>query len=255
MRSKTKAAAAVSALLLASTAASAQFTDNTVKIGVLTDLSGLYADLSGPGVVWAAKKAVEDFKGEARGMKVEVVSADHQNKPDIGANIARKWFDVEQVDVIVDLVTSSVALAVSGVAKEKNKVALVSTAASSDLTGKSCNANTIHWTYDTTALANGTGKALVKAGGDSWFFLTADYAFGHALERDVSAVVTGSGGKVLGAIRHPFPGTDFSSFLLQAQASRPRSSGWRTPAAIPSTRSRRRPNSASRRAARSSRGC
>jgi branched-chain amino acid transport system substrate-binding protein len=225
MRMKSKSAARkavglLSGLLLGTTAASAQFTDNTIKVGVLTDLSGLYADLSGPGVVWAAKKAVEDFKGDARGLKVEVVSADHQNKPDIGASIARKWFDVEQVDVIVDLVTSSVALSVSAVAKEKNKVALVSTAASADLTGKACTPNTIHWTYDTIALANGTGKAVVKAGGDSWFFITADYAFGHALERDVSAVVTASGGKVVGAVRHPFPGTDFGSFLLQAQASK-----------------------------------
>ena len=214
------AAAGLSALLLGTTVASAQFTDNTIKIGVLTDLSGLYADLSGPGVVWAAKKAVEDFNGAARGLKVEVVSADHQNKPDVGANIARQWFDVDKVDVIVDLVTSSVALAVSAVAKEKNKVALVSTAASADLTGKSCTPNTIHWTYDTVALANGTGKAVVKAGGDTWFFITADYAFGHALERDVTSVVTASGGKVLGAVRHPFPGTDFGSFLLQAQASK-----------------------------------
>ena len=193
---------------------------DTVKIGVLTDLSGTYSDLSGAGSVWAAKKAVEDYLAAKPGAKIEVIQADHQNKPDIAANTARQWFDTDGVDVIVDLVTSSTALAVVNIAKEKNKVALVSGAGSSALTGKSCTANSIHWTYDTFALANGTGQAVVKTGGDSWFFLTADYAFGAALEADTSAVVTKNGGKVLGTAKHPFPTQDFSSFLLQAQASK-----------------------------------
>jgi branched-chain amino acid transport system substrate-binding protein len=201
-------------------AAQAQYTDGVIKIGVMNDMSGLYANVSGPGAVAAAKMAVEDFGAAKKGMKVEIVSADHQNKPDIGSNIARTWFDVDKVDVIVDVPTSSVALAVTQVAKDKNKVFIGSGPASSDLTGKACNANFVHWTYDTWALANGTGKAIVKTGGDTWFFLTADYAFGHALERDTANVVKANGGKVLGAVRTPFPGTDFSSFLLQAQASK-----------------------------------
>ena len=164
--------------------------------------------------------AVEDFGAAAKGMKVEIVGADHQNKPDVGSNIVRTWIDVDKVDVIVDVPTSSVALAVNEIVRDKNKVFLVSGAAASDLTGTACTPNTIHWTYDTWALANGTGKAIVKTGGDTWFFLTADYAFGHALERDTAAVVEKNGGKVLGKVRHPFPGTDFSSFLLQAQASK-----------------------------------
>jgi branched-chain amino acid transport system substrate-binding protein len=164
--------------------------------------------------------AVEDFGAAAKGMKVEVVGADHQNKPDVGSNVVRTWIDVDKVDVIVDVPTSSVALAVNQIVKDKNKVFLVSGAAASDLTGKACTPNTIHWTYDTWALANGTGNAIVKTGGDSWFFLTADYAFGHALERDTAAVVEKNGGKVVGKVRHPFPGQDFSSFLLQAQTSK-----------------------------------
>src|SRR5438128_6452002 len=200
--------------------AQAQYTDGAVKIGVMNDMSGLYADLTGPGSVVAARLAVEDFGAAAKGLKVEIVGADHQNKPDVGSNIVRTWIDVDKVDVIVDVPTSSVALAVSEIVKDKNKVFLVSGAAASDLTGPKCTPNTIHWTYDTWALANGTGKAIVKTGGDTWFFLTADYAFGHALERDTAAVVEKSGGKVLGKVRHPFPGTDFSSFLLQAQASK-----------------------------------
>ncbi len=187
---------------LASSAA-AQMTDNVVKIGVLNDQSGLYADLSGQGSVLAAKLAVEDFGGKVDGTPIEVIFADHQNKPDVGSNIARQWFDVDKVDVIVDVPTSSVALAINEVTKSKNKVFLVSGAAASDLTGKACSPNTVHWTYDTWALANGTGKAVVKAGGDTWFFLTADYAFGQALERDVTAVVKANGGKVLGSVRHP----------------------------------------------------
>ena len=194
--------------------------DDTIKIGVLTDLSGTYSDLAGAGSVWAAKQAVADYLKDHPGAKIEVVQADHQNKADIAANTARQWFDTDGVDVIVDLVTSSTALAVVNIAKEKNKVALVSGAGSSDLTGKSCTPNSIHWAYDTYALATGTGSAVVKTGGDSWFFLTADYAFGQALERDTSAVVLKSGGKVLGSVKHPFPAQDFSSFLLQAQSSK-----------------------------------
>jgi branched-chain amino acid transport system substrate-binding protein len=219
MRFKTLALAAVTAL--AATAANAQYSDGTIKIGVMNDQSGTYADLSGQGSVWAARKAIEDYCKTAKCHdKIEVVFADHQNKPDIGSNTVRQWFDVDKVDVVVDVPTSSVALAVNNITKEKNKVFLVSGAAASDLTGKACTPNTVHWTYDTWALANGTGNAIVKTGGDSWFFLTADYAFGHALERDTGAVVEKSGGKVVGKVRHPFPGQDFSSFLLQAQTSK-----------------------------------
>jgi branched-chain amino acid transport system substrate-binding protein len=198
----------------------AQAEDVTVKIGVLTDMSSLYADATGPGSVAAAKMAVDDFNPAAHGLKVEVVSADHQNKPDVGSNIARQWFDVDHVDVIVDVPNSGVALAVSDVTREKNKVFLVSGAAISDLTGPKCSPNTIHWTYDTWMLANSTGKSVVKTGGDTWFFLTSDYAFGHALERDATAVVLANGGKVIGAVSHPLNNQDFSSFLLQAQASK-----------------------------------
>ena len=207
-------------LSMLATSASAQMTDKVVKIGVLNDQSGLYADITGQGSVVAAKMALEDFGGKVDGTPIEVIFADHQNKPDIGSTIARQWFDVDKVDVIVDVPTSSVALAVSEVTRAKNKVFLVSGAAASDLTGKNCSPNTIHWTYDTWSLANGTGKYTVKAGGDTWFFLTADYAFGHALERDVAAVVKASGGKVLGSVKHPLNTSDFSSFLLQAQASK-----------------------------------
>jgi branched-chain amino acid transport system substrate-binding protein len=211
---------AVVAGALACGTAHAQSADDVTKIGILNDMSGLYSDITGPGSVVAAKMAVEDFGAAQKGMKVEIVSADHQNKPDVGTNIARQWIDVDKVDVIVDVPTSSVALAISEVVREKNKVFLVSGAAASDLTGPKCSPNTIHWTYDTWALANGTGKALVKTGGDTWFFLTADYAFGHALERDTAATVEANGGKVLGKIRHPLNTSDFSSYLLQAQASK-----------------------------------
>ena len=190
-----------------------------VKIGVLNDRSGIYADLAGEGSVVAARMAVEDFGAEAKGINVEIISADHQNKPDVASTIARQWYDEENVDVIVDVPTSSAALAVNEVTREKNKVFINSGAATSDLTGEKCSPNTVHWTYDTWALANGTGSAMVKAGGDSWFFLTADYAFGHALERDTTKVIEENGGTVVGSVRTPFPGTDFSSFLLQAQAS------------------------------------
>ncbi len=205
---------------LACGAAQAQYTDGVVKIGVMTDMSGLYADITGPGSVVAARLAVEDFGAAAKGMKVEILAADHQNKPDVGSNIVRQWIDVDKVDAIADVPTSSIGLAVSQIVKDRNKVFLVSGAAASDLTGKACSPNTVHWTYDTWALANGTGKAVVQTGGKTWFFVTADYAFGHALERDTAAVVEANGGRVLGRVRHPFPGTDFSSFLLQAQASR-----------------------------------
>src|ERR1051326_572956 len=198
----------------------AQAADVAVKIGVLNDMSSLYADISGQGSVIAAQTAVEDFGAAQKGLKVEIVSADHQNKPDVGTNIARTWFDIDRVDVVVDVPTSSVALAINEVVREKNKVFLVSGAATSDLTGPKCSPNTLHWTYDTWALANGTGKALVKTGGDTWFFITADYAFGHALERDTAATVEANGGKVLGKVRHPLNTSDFSSFLLQAQASK-----------------------------------
>jgi branched-chain amino acid transport system substrate-binding protein len=212
---------AILAAALAVGAAQAQERgDGVVKIGVLSDMSSLYADLAGLGSVAAAKMAVEDFGAAQKGLKVEIVSADHQNKPDVGSNIVRQWIDVDKVDVIVDVPTSSVALAVNEVIKEKNKVFLVSGAASSDLTGPKCSPNTVHWTYDTWALANGTGKAIVKTSGDSWFFITADYAFGHALERDTAAVVEANGGKVLGKVRVPLNTSDFSSYLLQAQQSK-----------------------------------
>jgi branched-chain amino acid transport system substrate-binding protein len=194
--------------------------DVPVKIGILTDMSSLYSDATGPGSVFAAKLAVQDFNPSAHGLKVELVSADHQNKPDVGSNIARQWFDVDHVDAIVDVPNSGVALAVSEVTRDKNKVFLVSGAAISDLTGPKCSPNTIHWTYDTWMLANSTGKSVVKTGGDTWFFLTSDYAFGHALERDTTAVVLANGGKVLGSVSHPLNNQDFSSFLLQAQQSK-----------------------------------
>jgi len=199
--------------------AQAQVSNDVVKIGVLTDLSGAYSDLSGPGSVQAVKMAVEDFGGKVLGKPIEVVSADHQNKGDIAANKAREWFDRENVDIIVDLVSTSTALAVMKVAKEKNKISVVSGAASTKITNEDCTDTNVHWTYDTRSLAEGTGRAVVKQGGDTWFFLTADYAFGHSLEKDTSEVVTAAGGKVLGSVRHPFPGQDFSSFLLKAQAS------------------------------------
>ena len=217
MKLKTFLTTTAFAALMAAPALAQQI---SIKAGVLNDRSGLYADLSGEGSVIAARMAVEDFKAAEKGIKVEIVSADHQNKPDVGSTIARTWYDQDGVDLILDVPTSSVALAVNQITREKNKIHINSGAASSDLTGKACSPNTVHWTYDTYALAQGTGGAMVKAGGDSWYFLTADYAFGHALERDTAAIVTKNGGKVVGAVRTPFPGTDFSSFLLQAQASK-----------------------------------
>ncbi|WP_315749897.1 MULTISPECIES: ABC transporter substrate-binding protein [unclassified Bradyrhizobium] len=193
--------------------------DKTVKIGALSDQSGLYADLGGPGSTLAAQLAIEDSGLTAKGWKIDVISGDHQNKPDIGTSIARQWFDVDKVDVIVDVPNSGVALAVNNVVKEKNGVYINSGAATSDLTNAQCSPNTVHWTYDTYMLAHTTGQALVKAGGSTWFFLMADYAFGAALERDTTAVVTANGGKVIGGVKHPLNTSDFSSFLLQAQSS------------------------------------
>ena len=208
------------AAALGCTAAQAQVSDNLIKVGVLSDMSSLYTDIGGAGSVVAARLAVEDSGVEKRGFKVEIISADHQNKPDIGSAIARQWYDTDRVDVIVDVPNSGVALAVNQITKEKGKVFLANGPASSDLTGKACSPNTVHWTYDTWMLANGTGGAIVKTGGDSWYFITADYAFGHALERDTAAVVTKNGGKILGAVKVPLNNQDFSSFLLQAQASK-----------------------------------
>jgi branched-chain amino acid transport system substrate-binding protein len=207
-------------LAFAASGAHAQVSDGVIKIGVLNDQSSLYADLAGQGSVIAARMAVEDFGAAKKGMKVEIVSADHQNKPDVGSSIARQWYDVDKVDVIFDVPNSGVALAVNQITRDKGKALIVSGAATADLTGKACSPNTVHWTYDTWMLANGTGNAIVKTGGDSWFFLTADYAFGHALERDTEAVVLKAGGKVLGKVRHPLNTQDFSSFLLQAQSSK-----------------------------------
>ena len=216
---KTAASLAFALAALMTTAAHAQ-NPVSVKIGVLTDMSSLYADDTGPGSVAAANLAIDDFNPAAHNMKVDLVSADHQNKPDVGAGIARQWYDVDHVDMIVDVPNSAVALAVSDVTRQKNKVFLVSGAASSDLTGPKCSPNTVHWAYDTWMLANGTGKSIVKTGGKTWFFLTADYAFGHALERDTTAVVEANGGKVVGHVNVPLNNQDFSSFLLQAQASK-----------------------------------
>ena len=210
----------VLAALAATLLCGAAHAQDAIKIGVLSDMSSLYADIGGPGSVAAAKMAIADFAKDHPNVKVELISGDHQNKPDVGTSIANQWFDVDKVDMIIDVPNSGVALAVSQVASQKNKLFIVSGAAASDLTGPKCNANTIHWTYDTWMLANGTGKAMVKAGGDTWFFLTADYAFGHALERDTAAVVEANGGKVLGKVGHPLNTNDFSSFLLQAQTSK-----------------------------------
>lgn len=205
---------------LPASSALAAVSDNVVKIGVLTDLSGTYSDLAGDGAVVATQMAIDDFKTQYKPkFKIELLKFDHQNKGDISANKAREWFDTEQVDAIVDLVTTSTALAVMEVAKQKNKITLVSGAASTPITNDKCIDTNVHWTYDTYALANGTGQAVVKQGGKSWYFLTADYAFGHSLEKDTTEFVKAGGGSVLGSVRHPFPGTDFSSFLLKAQAS------------------------------------
>jgi len=206
------------ALALAAGGAMAQ--DKNVKIGVLTDNSGLYSDLGGAGSTVAAQMAIEDSGMAAKGWKIDLISADHQNKPDIATTIARQWVDVEKVDIFMDVLNSGVGLAVNNLVKEKNSIMINTGAATSDLTNAQCTPNTVHWVYDTYMLANSTGQALVKAGGDTWYFLTADYAFGHALERDTTAVVVKSGGKVIGTVKHPLNSSDFSSFLLQAQASK-----------------------------------
>jgi branched-chain amino acid transport system substrate-binding protein len=215
MKSEFFAAVAACGLLLAAPASA-----EGVKIGVLNDQSGVYADYGGKYSVEAAKMAIEDFGGEVLGQKIELVSADHQNKPDLATSIARRWYDVEGVDMITDLTTSSVALAVQGLSKEKKKIDIVVGAATSAITGSACTAYGFHWAFDTHALAVGTGGALVKAGGDTWFFLTADYAFGYALEKDTSEIVAAAGGKVIGSVRVPLDSSDFSSFLLQAQSSK-----------------------------------
>ena len=214
---KTLGLVALAAALACGTASAQQI---NVKIGVLTDMSSLYSDIGGPGSVAAAKLAIADFTKGNPNVKVELISGDHQNKPDIGSQIANQWYDVDKVDLIIDTPNSGVALAVTEITKAKNKVFINSGAASSDLTGAKCSPNTVHWTYDTWMLANGTGKAIVKTGGDTWFFLTADYAFGHALERDTMAAVEANGGKVIGKVRIPINTNDFSSFLLQAQSSK-----------------------------------
>ena len=214
------ALALTTGLVMAGGASAQEKLDKVVKVGALGDQSGLYQDIGGPGSVVAAQMAIEDSGLIAKGWKIDLISADHQNKPDVAVNIGKQWIDVEKVDVFVDLAASNVGLAIANLAKEKNVVNLNSGSGSSDLTGSQCTPNTIHWAYDTYMLANGTGKALVKSGGDTWFFITADYAFGQALERDTTAAVTGSGGKVLGDVKHPLNTADFSSFLLQAQNSK-----------------------------------
>jgi branched-chain amino acid transport system substrate-binding protein len=214
------AAAACCAALLLPAAAAAQVSDDIVKLGVLSDMSSVYSDGTGPGSLVAAQMAVEDFGGKVLGKTVEVIGADHQNKPDIGSNIARQWYDQEKVDAIVDVPTSSVALAVQEITRQKDKVFLISGGGSSDLTGVACSPNGIQWTYDTYALSHVAGKAMVERGEDSWFFITADYAFGQALERDAADVVKAAGDTVVGAARAPLNNPDFSSFLLQAQTSK-----------------------------------
>ena len=215
MKSIGLAAVAIGGLLVA-----APVSAQGVKIGILNDQSGVYADYGGKYSVEAARMAIEDFGGTVLGQKIEMVTADHQNKPDLATSIARRWYDVENVDMITELTTSSVALAVQELSKEKKKIDIVVGAATSRITGDACTPYGFHWAFDTHALAVGTGGALVKAGGDSWFFLTADYAFGYALEKDTSEIVTASGGKVLGSVRIPLNSSDFSSFLLQAQSSK-----------------------------------
>ena len=212
--------AAALAVLTTICPAWAQLSDEVVKIGVLTDMSSLYSDINGQGAVVATQMAIDDAGATVLGKKIELVSADVQNKPDVAVATAGRWFDVDKVDVILGTGASSSSIATMGVAGQKKRIYLATDPASSDITGKLCNPYTVHWVYDTAALANGTGSAVVKAGGKQWFFLTADYAFGHALERDTAAVVTANGGKVLGGVKHPLNNADFSSFLLQAQSSK-----------------------------------
>src|SRR6201995_1627801 len=220
MKSLAAVLAAGLAVAMTGSAANAQISDNVVKLGVLTDMSSLYADATGKGSLAAVEMAVADYGGKVAGVPIQIVSADHQNKPDVGVNIARNWYDNEKVDAIFDVPTSSVALPISALTREKTKININSGGGSSDLTGTACSPNTVHWTYDTYALSNVAGKAMVKRGEDTWFFVTADYAFGMALERDAANVVKEAGGKVLGDVRHPLNSSDFSSFLLQAQPAR-----------------------------------
>src|SRR5712672_3137254 len=236
MKSPAAAVAAGLVFAVSGTAASAQMSDDVVKIGVLTDMSSLYAEATGKGSLAAVQMAVSDYGGKVKGKPVEVIAADHQNKPDVGVSISRNWYDNEKVDAIFDVPTSSVALPISALTREKNKININSGGGSSDITGTACSPNTVHWTYDTYALSNVAGKAMVKRGEDTWFFVTADYAFGMALERDAANVVKESGGKVLGEVRHPLNSSDFSSFLLQAQASKAKVVALRTPAVIPPMR-------------------
>ncbi len=222
MLSKKVLAATVCGAFAAAPAAFAQtgkISDGVVKIGVMTDLSGIYSDLAGPGSVLAAKMAVEDFGGKVLGAPIEVVAGDSQNKPDIASSMARRWLDQEKVDVIADIPGSAATLAVVKIVKDKNRIALVSSGGTSRLTNEDCTDRTIHWAYDTYALANGTARTLTQEGAKSWFFITPDYAFGHSMEKDASDAIKAAGGKVLGSVRYPFPGSDFSSYLLQAQAS------------------------------------
>ncbi|HZH53454.1 MAG TPA: ABC transporter substrate-binding protein [Microvirga sp.] len=214
-----KALFALSCTVLAQSAYAQQASDGVVKIGILNDQSGVYADFGGKSSVEAARMAVEEFGGKVLGVPVEIVSADHQNKPDVAASVARQWYDTDKVDAIMELTTSSVALAVQGLSKDKKKVTITTGAATTDLTGKQCSPYGFHWAYDTHALAVGTGGALVENGGNKWFFLTADYAFGYSLEEQTSKFVKSKGGQVLGSVRHPLSANDFSSFLLQAQSS------------------------------------
>jgi branched-chain amino acid transport system substrate-binding protein len=216
MRVLNKILFALSCTVMAQSAYAQQASDGVVKIGILNDQSGVYADFGGKSSVEAARMAVQDFGGKVLGVPVEIVSADHQNKPDVAASIARQWYDTEKVDSIMELTTSSVALAVQGLSKDKKKITMTTGAATTDLTGKQCTPYGFHWAYDTHALAVGTGGALVENGGNKWFFLTADYAFGYSLEEQTSKFVKSKGGQVLGAVRHPLAATDYSSFLLQA---------------------------------------
>jgi branched-chain amino acid transport system substrate-binding protein len=220
MRSLAATLVAGLAFAVTSGAANAQISDDVVKIGVLTDMSSLYADSTGKGSLAGVEMAVADYGGKVKGKPVVVISADHQNKPDVGMNIARNWYDNDKVDAIFDVPTSSVALPIAALTREKNKIFMNSGAGTSDLTGTACSPNTVHWTYDTYALSNVAGRAMVKRGEDTWFFITADYAFGAALERDAAAIVKETGGTVIGDVRHPLNSSDFSSYLLQAQASK-----------------------------------
>src|ERR671913_769323 len=220
MRILKKVLFALSCTVMAGSASAQQASDGVIKIGILNDQSGVYADFGGKSSVEAARMAVEDFGGKVLNAPIEIINADHQNKPDVASGIARQWYDTDRVDAIMELTTSSVALAVQGISKDKKKINIVTGAATTDLTGKQCSPYGFHWAYDTHALAVGTGGALVQQGGNKWFFLTADYAFGHSLEEQTSRYVKTKGGKVMGAVRHPLSAPDFSSFLLQAQGSK-----------------------------------